>query len=256
MNSNADWQAWGALDPLFGVASVPAKTRDGADPWNDAEFESIGATYWAHFLPRWSRYGLDTGTCLEIGCGAGRMTKQLCATFGHVHGVDVSADMIAAARPRCGENVSFHVTDGLRLPLPDASVNAVFSCHVFQHFDRVSDGLEYFSEIYRVMAPGATLMVHLPLILWPAQAWLYRIVARMKLGYSDARALLHRRLHSAGLIPRPIMRMTYYEADALVSGLERIGFAGAEVSILYFDAPWSSRRHPFVFARKDRAAER
>src|ERR1051325_10997556 len=35
---------------------------------------------------------------LEIGCGAGRMTRALAASFGEVHAVDISAEMIGLAK--------------------------------------------------------------------------------------------------------------------------------------------------------------
>src|SRR5579859_6526241 len=35
---------------------------------------------------------------LEIGCGAGRLTRALANLFGEVHAVDVSGEMIALAR--------------------------------------------------------------------------------------------------------------------------------------------------------------
>src|ERR1700675_3765028 len=35
---------------------------------------------------------------LEIGCGAGRLTRALAKVFGEVHGVDVSGEMIALAK--------------------------------------------------------------------------------------------------------------------------------------------------------------
>jgi len=37
---------------------------------------------------------------LEIGCGAGRMTKYLAELFGEVHGVDVSDEMVRVGRDR------------------------------------------------------------------------------------------------------------------------------------------------------------
>src|SRR5438128_9363365 len=44
--------------------------------------------------------GLDPGRMkvLEIGCGAGRLTRALSALFGEVHAVDVSGEMVAKAR--------------------------------------------------------------------------------------------------------------------------------------------------------------
>src|SRR5215472_5083384 len=35
---------------------------------------------------------------LEIGCGAGRITKALAALFGEVHAVDISGEMVRLAR--------------------------------------------------------------------------------------------------------------------------------------------------------------
>src|SRR4051812_40665304 len=35
---------------------------------------------------------------LEIGCGAGRITRALASLFGEVHAVDVSGEMIAQAQ--------------------------------------------------------------------------------------------------------------------------------------------------------------
>src|SRR5580698_5764962 len=35
---------------------------------------------------------------LEIGCGAGRMTRSLAEVFGEVYAVDVSGEMIAKAK--------------------------------------------------------------------------------------------------------------------------------------------------------------
>src|SRR5580704_10101111 len=39
---------------------------------------------------------------LEIGCGAGRMTKAMASIFGEVHAVDISAEMIALAKRNLG----------------------------------------------------------------------------------------------------------------------------------------------------------
>src|SRR5689334_10746121 len=135
-SSNVEWRRWGEIDPLYGVASARGRERGGAHPWSDAEFHELGARHWAAFQPAWRRYGLDYASCLEIGCGAGRMTAQLAREFGIVHAVDVSRGMIDYAAERVtGTNVQFHLTDGGSLPIPPASVTAVFSTHVFQHFD-------------------------------------------------------------------------------------------------------------------------
>src|SRR5258705_647584 len=54
---------------------------------------------------------------VEIGCGAGRLTKALAALFGEVHAVDVSAEMIRLASEEVGAlpNVRLYVNNGADL---------------------------------------------------------------------------------------------------------------------------------------------
>jgi SAM-dependent methyltransferase len=127
LKSNAEWELWGKDDPLWGVASWANKQKDGASPWTEAEFYALGESDWMDFQRHWQQYGLETGSCLEIGCGAGRITKQLAMSFDRVYAVDVSEHMIARARKAVDSgNVEFSIIDGLHLPQSDCSVSAIF----------------------------------------------------------------------------------------------------------------------------------
>src|SRR5579871_6473428 len=46
---------------------------------------------------------------LEIGCGAGRLTRALSNLFGEVHAVDVSGEMIARARAALADRPNVHL---------------------------------------------------------------------------------------------------------------------------------------------------
>src|SRR5579872_3967947 len=46
---------------------------------------------------------------LEIGCGAGRITRALANLFGEVHAVDVSGEMVAKARQALTDKPNAHV---------------------------------------------------------------------------------------------------------------------------------------------------
>jgi SAM-dependent methyltransferase len=73
---------------------------------------------------------------LEIGCGTGRMTRAIAASFGEVHAVDISAEMIAAAKRNLSDlrNVFLHKNNGIDLSeIPDQSCDFAFSFIVFQH---------------------------------------------------------------------------------------------------------------------------
>ena len=96
------------------------------------------------------------------------MTRQLARSFDHVHGVDISEEMISCARNAVDrKNVEFTIIDGLHLPQSDCSVKAIFSTHVLQHLDSVDIGCSYFLEFFRVLDVGGTIMIHLPLYQFP-----------------------------------------------------------------------------------------
>jgi SAM-dependent methyltransferase len=139
-------------------------TWPGKDDWTPEEFYDVGRTDWEDFRSQWLHYaGTLSGTCLEIGCGAGRLTRQLAGQFARVVSLDVSADMIERAREASPDNVEFHQVEGTRVPLPDDSVNAVFSVHVLQHLDDFGDVSSYVGDAVRALAPGGTLMLHIAL---------------------------------------------------------------------------------------------
>ena len=91
--SNIEWKKWGEKDPLWGAASCPGKERDGTDPWTDEEFYELGEADWQDFIAHWRKYGVDNRSCLEIGCGAGRITLHLAKHFQNTYAVDVSEGM-------------------------------------------------------------------------------------------------------------------------------------------------------------------
>jgi SAM-dependent methyltransferase len=95
---------------------------------------------------------------VEIGCGAGRLTKALAAIFGEVHAVDVSPEMIRLAREQLGPlpNVHLHVNNGADLSaLPAASFHFAYSFIVFQHIPEKAVIESYLREVHRVLEPGA-----------------------------------------------------------------------------------------------------
>jgi ubiquinone/menaquinone biosynthesis C-methylase UbiE len=244
LRSNAEWRQWGKNDPLFGVASWKDKEKGGASPWTEDDFYSLGESDWRDFWEHWKHYGVDTRSCIEIGCGAGRMTKQLAKAFDHVYAVDVSEDMIRVARRSVGATVEFSVIDGTHLPQPDCSVSALFSTHVIQHLDSVEIGYSYFREFFRVLDAGGTLMVHLPLYTFPSGPF----KPAMHILHSCARQLSNLRAEMKRRLGMPTMRGTPYSTEALYAFLAGLGFRNVEFRI--FPTKSNNDLHPFVFATK------
>jgi len=94
---------------------------------------------------------------VEIGCGAGRMTKALANIFGEVHAVDISAEMIRIAGERLAgvNNVFFHHNSGIDLrELPSEQFDFALSFIVFQHIPSKDVIESYIGEVHRVLKPG------------------------------------------------------------------------------------------------------
>ena len=96
---------------------------------------------------------------LEIGCGAGRVTRALADLFGEVHGVDVSGEMIRQARQALGgrPNVFLYPNNGKDLSVlpPGVRFDFAFSSIVFQHISRREIIENYVREVHRLLRPGA-----------------------------------------------------------------------------------------------------
>ena len=51
--SNIEWQKWGDVDPLWGVAAWVGRERQGRAPWTDEEFYKLGEMDWQDFFTHW-----------------------------------------------------------------------------------------------------------------------------------------------------------------------------------------------------------
>lgn len=101
----------------------------------------------------------DTDRTLEIGCGVGRLGRELAPRCGRWIGADISENMIAIARERTRHlpNVEFTALTRTALDaFPDNSLDKVYSHAVFIHLDKV-DLFLYLQEIARVLKPGGLL---------------------------------------------------------------------------------------------------
>jgi SAM-dependent methyltransferase len=96
-------------------------------------------------------------TCLEIGCGIGRLMRELAPRCARVVGIDLSARMAAWSRAYLADfpNAEVRVNDGRSLPgVADASVDFVYSHLAFQHITLFEVVEDYLAEIRRALVPG------------------------------------------------------------------------------------------------------
>ncbi len=162
------------------------------------------------------RLGADPrgGTCVEVGCGPGRMTAALAERFERVVAVDVSPAMVERARASVSvPNVEFRVVSGDRLDGVESRVADALVCYlVLQHLPSREAVLAYLAEFGRVLAERGEAFVQLPVLDegWRPRAW------------RAARSALVP-LTSLGPTRRREFRGYRLTRDELDEGLERAG---------------------------------
>jgi SAM-dependent methyltransferase len=234
--SNIEWQVYGELD--YGAShDLPA-----------------GLEEWSLLRDHLKQYGLDRmTTCMELGCGAGRLTNALAQDFDIVHALDVSDERITQAHtiPNSSK-VSFHLVVGPSIPLPDAVCDLCISTHVLQHISDMQVIEAYLREMYRVLRPDGYILLHVPVIgAHGMTGSLAEVIRRrgkefLKEGVlALTRKLMHMGFHH---LPWKIDRYEVFSFVQLDSFLRRLGFVGVELRIL----PWAEG-HAYVFGKAQRA---
>jgi demethylmenaquinone methyltransferase/2-methoxy-6-polyprenyl-1,4-benzoquinol methylase len=97
------------------------------------------------------------GRALDVACGSGKLTAELrrLAAGGTVVGLDFSARMLGVAAREAPE-ARYVRGDGLRLPFPDATFDAVTVAFGLRNFADPERGL---AEMRRVLRPGGRAVV-------------------------------------------------------------------------------------------------
>jgi ubiquinone/menaquinone biosynthesis C-methylase UbiE len=120
----------------------------------------------AEVVGRFEEWGLlgPERTTLEIGCGIGRMQAALSPRVAEAHGIDISPNMIAAARRRCAglPNVSFAVSSGRDLAdFPAERFDLVYAVDSFPYIHQAGPAIveTHFHEAARVLRPGGEFVI-------------------------------------------------------------------------------------------------
>jgi SAM-dependent methyltransferase len=100
---------------------------------------------------------------LDAACGEGYGSALLGAVARHVVGVDIDAAVVANASSRYAGrgNVDFRAASVTKLPLADASVDAVVSFETIEHLD-AADQPAMLGEFARVLTPDGILILSSP----------------------------------------------------------------------------------------------
>lgn len=151
-----DWDARARENARYFVAT-------GREDWSDEEFFRSGEKAVSEdILTDMTNIcqGKEPGAMrvLEIGCGAGRLTRALSNVFGEVHAVDVSGEMVELARRAVADRPGVHVyqNNGCDLSvIPAQEFDFAYSAIVFQHIPSREVIENYVREVHRLLRPGA-----------------------------------------------------------------------------------------------------
>jgi 2-polyprenyl-3-methyl-5-hydroxy-6-metoxy-1,4-benzoquinol methylase len=166
-NPAHQWERYGAVDPYFGVLSLPAFRDAGLDEKQRERFFDTGRQHVAELA---AKLAADTGSslggrrALDYGCGVGRVTLPLAEHCEWVYGVDVSPSMLREAdrnaRSMGVSNVEWVRAE--RLAELSGRYDLVQSVLVFQHIP-VREGERIFATLLRGLSPGGVGAIHVTL---------------------------------------------------------------------------------------------
>jgi predicted TPR repeat methyltransferase len=156
----------GHLGQVYGAQS---RAEIGAlyDSWAATYDADMAAAQYRHpsiALALLARHAAARGPVLDAGCGTGLLGDWLgILGFGPLHGLDLSAGMLAIARAKGAYAALHQAALGDPLPFADASFAAILSTGVFTtgHV-----GIEGVPELTRILRPGGILVLTVKMSLW------------------------------------------------------------------------------------------
>lgn len=161
------WTRLGQTEPYWSVLSQD-RFRQENFTQNRAAFYASGEHDVNRLIAWLERNGLDWsrfGSCMELGCGTGRVTPWLARKFPHVLAIDVSPVhlQLAAARAREEKLQNIEFLHMRRIDVLDTipRVDLVFSLIVLQH-NPPPVIYSILGRIFRRLNPGGVALFQVP----------------------------------------------------------------------------------------------
>lgn len=138
--------------------------------WIDGFTDGVDPEYTEQIIPLALEELAGRKIVLDVGCGDGQIARALAAQGSEVLGIDPTQLHIDIANERAG-GPTYLLGSATKLPVPDASQDAVVACLVFEHIDEVDAAI---AEVARVLKPGGQFSFFLnhPLLQTPGSGWI------------------------------------------------------------------------------------
>lgn len=180
------------VDPLFPVN--PAAKLSA--PEHTAHETTKASSTMGRYIAELARKDVDV---VDFGCGYGGETMWLSQQVRSAIGVDADPECVDQATRALAARTELKCrfvqsTDGV-IPLPDASVDAVFSNDTFEHVMDLDRG---FREIHRILRPGGVVISRFGPLFYSPQGyhlfWACQVpYAHLLFGLEAILALRHER---------------------------------------------------------------
>src|SRR5262249_30032636 len=113
-------------------------------------------------------------TVLELGCNKGYLLNSFLQQMNfRAIGAEIDPEALQIARETYGHRIEFVRTTATGIPLPDASVDVIYTIDTVEHLSRPR---EIFAECLRVLRPGGVFLVHFHAWLGPYGSHLEDII--------------------------------------------------------------------------------
>lgn len=157
-----NWEGFARTDPLWSILSDEEKRNNR---WDVDAFFATGREEIASVVAEMEKLGLHPARrrALDFGCGVGRLTQALAASFDEVIGVDISPTMVEKAREydKTGK-CRFIVNTSPAIPaVSPGTIDLVYSRIVLQH-NEVPAIEQYLGTLARLVSRRGVLAFQLP----------------------------------------------------------------------------------------------
>jgi SAM-dependent methyltransferase len=179
---------------------------------------------------------------LELGCGVGRIGRELAPKIAHWEGADISANMLGVARERLAGHANVGFTELKRSrfeTLASASFSKAYCVAVFIHMDK-EDFVLYLEDLARVLEPGGLLFFD----TWNLSS---------ESGWRRFALELDQHRNADPGQRKDVARNQFSTPEEVRIYLDRCGF---ELLAMYSDSPWVQAVAMKRGGTRDAAAER
>jgi 2-polyprenyl-3-methyl-5-hydroxy-6-metoxy-1,4-benzoquinol methylase len=160
-HSDRAWRWFGKHDPYYGVLSDSQYRKENLTAERFQSFFDSGRAHVDRVLGLVSHHlgDIRTESCLDFGCGVGRIVVPLAARFRRVTGIDISRAMIDEASRNC-ERFGVNNVEFLRTPdEAGGRYDLVHSYIVLQHIP-VRRGMAIIDRLVNLLAPSGACFLH------------------------------------------------------------------------------------------------